>query len=217
MRYNVGGREIRTENTAKPPARAAAPLVSWIRKNVSVERAMDYGCGRLRYAGVLAGSCSKLLLVDSAQQLDRTTTIAGRTTTIRAYATKKWPHAEVVGLAEFGKATTQEIDFALCANVLPVIPSPSARRRSLNAIRQSLAPGGQALFVCQHTNSYFTAAQHRPGAVAYLDGWTLDSPNYRFYFGILSQDKVCRLVTGRGFRVRDCWIDGQSNYVLCSR
>jgi hypothetical protein len=217
MRYSAQGLTIRSENAAKTVKQPSGPLTRWIRSNVSADSALDYGCGRLRYSGLLARTSKRLGLVDSAEQLDRQARVTGRVTTVRTVAQRRWPNCRVYTLEEFWGGVSQCYEFVLCANVLSAIPSRSVRSRSLKAIRSCLADDGTVLVVNQHTNSYFTTAVKSQDASAHLDGWILRSPIGPSYFGILTKDKVIRILRSHAFRIRDSWIDGQSNYVLAAR
>lgn len=217
MRYTAHGLVIRSENAAKVPHEASQVLKAWLLGNVAAERALDYGCGRLRYTPYLARKSSRLVLVDSQVQLDRPTRIGRREITLRQYAMKRWPSCAVHSTDEFWAGVPGRFDFALCANVLSAIPSSRIRARSVKAIRSSLAPAGLALFVHQHTNSFFTQMREDERAIPHLDGWILRSSKGASYFGVLPKAKVVRLLRACHMRVVDAWVVGQSNYVLASK
>jgi Methyltransferase domain len=217
MHYRIRGLTIRSENAAKTPREVSRPLAEWLERNIHVGAALDYGCGRLRYTPYLARCCETLGLVDSLDQLDRTTRIAGRLTNIRAHAMRKWPGCRVYSVEEFWGGVRERYDFVLCANVLSAIPSQGIRSRSLRAIHGCLSRSGTILVVNQHTNSYFTEAGNKSNSVLHLDGWILRSTRGPAYFGILRRDKINRLLRAHGFHVQDGWIEGQSNYVLAGR
>lgn len=217
MHYRTRGLVIRSENAAKVPAEVSGGLRDWLLQNVSAERALDYGCGRFRYAPYLVRKSRRITLVDSTAQLDRTTKVAGRTTTLRRYAEAKWPTCSIYSTTEFWAGVSERFDFALCANVLSAIPSQRIRARSVQAIRSALTSSGLALFVHQHTNSFFTQLRQDPRATPHLDGWILRSRKGPSYFGVLPRSKMVRLVEANRMRVRDAWVVGQSNYVLASR
>jgi SAM-dependent methyltransferase len=217
MRYTVRGVVIRSENAAKLPQEASGVLKDWILRNVEADHALDYGCGRMRYSGYLARRSSRLALVDSEIQLDRPTRVGRQRTTLRQYATRRWPKCAVYSLDQFWAGVPEQFDFVLCANVLSAIPSSRVRFRSIGAIGRSLAKGGVALFVHQHTNSFFTYLQQNARATRHLDGWILGSPKGPSYFGVLPRSKVVRLVRASNMRVIDAWIAGQSNYVLARK
>ncbi|MFI5397645.1 MAG: hypothetical protein ACHQ9S_19070 [Candidatus Binatia bacterium] len=143
--------------------------------------------------------------------------MGGRLTTIREEARKTWPRCRIYSIDRFWSGIKERYDFVLCANVLSAIPSRRDRSRSLRAILACLTSTGTVLVVNQHTNSYFTKASTTPHALKYLDGWLLRSPKGPAYFGVLGKDKVKRLLCAHGFRIRDAWIEGQSNYVLAGR
>lgn len=215
MHYNVLGRVVCTENTAKPRKQSCRYLCEWIRAHPRVIYALDYGCGRLRYAPELAARAEFLTLVDSEEQLSRTQMIDDAETTIRAYARSEWPQSRVLSTAEFDQ-DPQKYDLILCANVLPVIPNPHVRAAVLRRLCAGLNEGGTCLFVCQYRNSYFKEMQHFDGAVQYLDGWAVLRGNSKStYYGLLPNKRVQGLLLRSGFEVVRSWVAGQSAYVLC--
>jgi len=217
MRYTVNGTVIRSENAAKPSTDAATYLVNWLHDRKRTHSALDYGCGKLRYTHHLARRSKHVGLVDSQLQLTRMQRILGRRTSIVEYAKTQWPSHTIQALPEFWRRPTRRYGFVLCANVLSTIPCEMVRARSLRAIRSALQSSGNALFVNQHTNSYFTKVRARPTTRVHLDGWIAESAAGATYYGILRKNAVVELVRSLGFVVEDAWVKGQSNYVLASK
>jgi hypothetical protein len=217
MRYKVKDKEIRSENAAKPMARASTALVNWIRSRPHVHRALDYGCGKLRYTPYVARRCLQLGLIDSPEQLNRSQIIAGRRTTVKDYARRRWPSCRIYTAQEFWRGTDHRYDFILCANVLSAIPSRNILKQSLRAIKASLRPKGECLVVNQYRNSHFQQARKRPEAINHLDGWILASSRGTSYYGIWDRARTVRILRAIGFRIIDAWIKGESTYVLVGR
>lgn len=217
MRYRTHGHEIRSENAAKPASAAAAHLVQWLEKRARTRSALDYGCGKLRYTKHLASRSQHVGLVDSEIQLSRTQKIDGQQVSVLDYVKKHWPRHTIQHLADFWKKPARSYGFVLCANVLSAIPCPKARAKSLRAIHGALENNGTALFVNQHTNSYFTQISQKPTTQAHLDGWLTVTPQGAAYYGILNRETVVKLVSRFGLHVEQAWVDGQSNYVLVSK
>lgn len=215
MRYRVDGREVRSENAALSVERASAHLVDWLADNVRVTRVLDYGCGKLRYAGHLARHARSLTLVDSREQLERVQKLGARRLTVRSYA-RRWPNARALTVDEFLR-DHREYDFALCANVLSAIPSAPERTTVVRRIRKRLRRGGRALFVTQFRNSYFTEMADSDRAVPCGDGWLLDSRRGSFYYGRIPPDLLSRRVTAAGLRILEAWTNDGSAYVLAGR
>lgn len=215
MRYRLGAVEIRTENAAKPIRQAASGVVRWIRRMRPVERALDYGCGKLRSAVHLAPKCRVLTLVDGNIQLDRIQTIGGKRTTVRAYSAQRWPSCRVVSVQEFA-SDTEKYDFILCANVLSSIPTAKARVAVLRRLAAATSATGRCLFVTQYTNSYFTQTAVAQNAKRHLDGWIIKNTRGYFFYGILNKPRLMRLVAANGFEVGTAWVEGQSAYVLAA-
>jgi len=213
MRYKLNNLEIRTENAAKPISQRSKLLVSWLEGQETVRNALDYGCGKLRYAGTLAQRCENLTLVDSEVQINRRQVVDDVTTTIREYATAKWPHSRVLTTAEF-KTDSRKYDLILCANVLSAIPKKSVRSRTLRQLAATLKKRGVCLFVTQFRNTYFRDLSVRPNATSHLDGWILENERGNSYYGILDKNKIIRIVSRQGFAVIEAWHKGESAFVL---
>ena len=217
MRYKVGNLEIRSENAAKPMSNAAAPLVDWIAQHDHVKAALDYGCGKLRYTKHIAKICTSLGIVDSTIQLTRLQRLNGIVTTVQEYAKSKWPTCTIYKVEEFWDGIRESYNLILCTNVLSIIPCPRTRAKSLRSIHAALAMDGELLVVNQHTNSYFTEIRRKAGTRRHLDGWIAQSRRGASYYGILNKDSVIHLLKRYAFRVKDSWIEGQSNYVLVTK
>jgi 2-polyprenyl-3-methyl-5-hydroxy-6-metoxy-1,4-benzoquinol methylase len=152
VRYKVGKDEITTENAAKPMSQASAPLVNWLKAQKRFGRALDYGCGKLRYTGILAENSKWLTVVDSRFQLEREQIIAGKSTTIRRYVRQTWRRTNVLEISEFSRRRSS-YNFILCANVLSAIPLRSVRSQVLKSIRARLASNGKG-FICRPISKY---------------------------------------------------------------
>ena len=214
MKYVVRSKTIASEVTAKPPRQASAYLLRVLREQPKVARAVDYGCGRLRYVRALARMADGLTIVDSADQLDRITTIRGMNTTVRHSAQRSWPDIRIETVVEFRDRATPKFGFALCANVLSAIPSRAERAKALEAIKRRLIPSGRLLVVNQHTNSFYCEISRRKDAIPHLDGFLVTRSNQASYFGILDKSKTAAILRDAGFKIEDQWISGQSNYAL---
>jgi SAM-dependent methyltransferase len=214
MRYRTRGKLIASELAAKPPSQASAHLVGFLKSYDRVAYAVDYGCGKLRYASALTAIAESVTLVDSSAQLDRKQVIEGRETIVRRLVKEKYPTARIETITEFEHNTRPKFDFALCANVLSAIPTKAARSRALAAIKRRLKASGTLLVVNQHTNSSFTKFAYRDGVIKHLDGWLIPRNDSAFYYGILDKEKTCDILETAGYRIVEHWIDGQSNYAL---
>jgi SAM-dependent methyltransferase len=216
VRYKARGLEIRAENTAKPINQASSYLRQWLMEMPRVGDALDYGCGKLRYALTLAQKADALVLVDSEIQLSRRQVIAGRSTSVREYSTSRWKHVGVLNADEFEYARAR-FDFALCANVLSAVPSPRERERIITAIGSHLRSSGQALFAVQYRNSHFRDWQYDPTASRYRDGWLVSNGRGTSFYAIIPLPRLVSHVESGGMRVFEAWTRGESAYVLAKR
>lgn len=216
MRYWVEGREIRSENTAKPMLQASRYLMQWINSHEVVNDALDFGCGKLRYAAAIASRAHRLTLVDSDIQLSRTQILDGSPTSVRDYVASHWTGARVLTFEDF-QDDRCKYDLVLCANVLSAIPIAKVRSKVLRSIAQRLQPLGECLFVTQFRDSYFKKIAQSPNAKPFLDGWLLVTPRGSFYYGILPKDRLERLVSQHGFVVINSWKIEKFAFVLAQQ
>jgi len=182
-----------------------------------VDRALDYGCGKLRYAVTLAGRARHLVLVDSHTQLTRQQQIDGHRTSVRQYVEQRWQHVKVHDADEFPTSRLR-FDFALCANVLSAVPSQAARLRIISAISKHLKRGGQALFVVQYRNSHYRDLEAAKHARRYRDGWLIVNGRVASFYGLISPDELCEHVVRGGLYPTETWTSGgEAAYVLACR
>ena len=216
MRYRVGSDVVKSENAAKPRGQRSAYLADHLRARPRVRTALDFGAGKLRYTDLLAEHCEQLGIIDSQVQISRTQVLAGETTTVLDYARRHWPHALVQSWEEF-RSTDDLYGFALVANVLSAVPSPSVRRQIIREVGRHLHPDGEALFVTQYRNSYFKEARTHAGARGHLDGWVLQSRRGPAFFGVIGPDRLRSLLSRNGMKVVETWTRDGCAYALTCR
>lgn len=215
MHYRIKGVDIHSENAAKPASQASSTLLEWLEKQKNINTALDFGCGKLRYANTLYGKCKYLTLVDSLVQLERFQVLRGENTNIFEYVKKHWPRARALDVEKF-KTDRTKYDFILCSNVLSAIPNLKTRNEVLRNLYKALQKNGKCLFVTQYRNSYFNQVKNSNLAVSHLDGWILKTIRGNFYYGILPMEKVIRLAKQHKFGIKDSWIKDGSAFVLTS-
>jgi SAM-dependent methyltransferase len=217
MRYKLRNFEIRSENAAKPTLRPSKTVVEWIKRMHSVKSILDLGCGKLRYARYLAEKCNHLDLVDSLVQIERHQMIGNQRTTVKNYTAKYLSNSDVYCIQEFLEKPRRKYDLVLCANMISAIPSKPIRTKTLRSVLTCLKTRGRILVVNQYTNSYFKRVINSVRATPHLDGYILYSDRGIYYYGILPEKKMARILLGCGFRVIDTWRSGQSSFVLAGR
>ncbi len=207
---------IRSENAAKPHHQSSGRTTRAIRSLGFGGRILDFGCGKLRYAKVLASLGCSVTFVDSAIQLDRLQQVFGRRTTVRTAITSRWDHCRAVDLDTFLQDRAC-FDFVLCANVLSAIPSFSHRVRVARILAAKMLPNALCLVVVQHRNGDFRAAPLRACASAYIDGYLLHGRRGPSFYAPLKRDYLERLLKRNGHTVLVSFIDGESTFVLSTR
>jgi SAM-dependent methyltransferase len=216
VRYCLRGLEIRSENAAKPIGRAALWVCQWISRLPLTLKVLDYGCGKLRYTIPLSKRVRSVIAVDSQVQISRQQVVAGRQTTIPAYALDRLGNVQVVGVESFSLASWAALraDLAVCCNVLSAIPVLAERNRVLRRLALAVAPGGYCLFVTQFKNTYFDSYAKRPGAQALLDGWLVPFGLGASFYGVIPPKELAGLVASAGFSVVEEGSIGESAFVL---
>ncbi len=212
MLYTVKKWSIASELAAKPPSRSSQYLNRVLLDLERCEQILDYGCGKLRYANILARRGKVLTLVDSERQLNREQIVEGKLATLRSFAENRWSNVRLETIEEFHIRRRPLFDFALCANVLSAIPSKRDRLRALTMLGVRLKRDGVALIVNQHTNSHFSELARRPDVVRYGDGWLIPGKQLSYFFAVLTTSKVAELLNQAGFELIEHYIEGQSNY-----
>jgi SAM-dependent methyltransferase len=208
VHYKVRGAIVRSENAAKPAAQAAKAVRDWLRRQPMVGDALDFGCGKLRYAAYIAARAKRVTFVDSAIQIMRPQRLLGRRTTVCDSVKRRWPASRVLDAAAFRK-DWRRYDLALCANVLSAVPSRRMRLNILRTICQRLRPHGLCLLVSQYRNSDFVAAASRPGAQWYQDGWILKGRRGVSFYAPLGAERLRDMARRAGLSVREiCLHDG---------
>jgi 2-polyprenyl-3-methyl-5-hydroxy-6-metoxy-1,4-benzoquinol methylase len=215
VRYRVNGLEIRSENAAKPVGQASAYLVKWLNERRPVSATADVGCGKLRYAGPLLHFSRAVTFVDSDVQLSRVQVLHDERTTIRDYVPRRWSGSRALSVAEF-ESDPLEYDFILCANVLSAIPDVEARVLLLRTIKAKLRADAECLLVSQFRNSYFTSKRLDSGTFKYLDGWVTVCSRGASFYGLIDPAGLSKTASAAGLKVRSCWRQGQSGYLVAS-
>jgi hypothetical protein len=215
VHYQVDGFVIRAENAAKPASHASGYVLDLLNQLGPFNHALDYGCGKLRYAVNLAQQSNRLTLVDSDIQLSRQQVVCDETTTVRDYAVANWK-ARVMTPQAFRNSTAR-YDFALVANVLSAIPSDRIRRLVVRLIGQRLTVHGCCLFICQYTNSYFCRQMADESVPKYADGYIKGTATNASFYGLIKPPVLRQLVLDCGLAIRDTWINDQSGYVVAER
>lgn len=216
MRYRADGYIIRSENAARPSNQGSRYLIDLLRDLAPMSRALDYGCGKLRYATHLEQLTRELTLVDSEIQLSRTQVVCGETTTIRAYVMAKWPDVRVINHIDF-RDDHARYDFILCANVLSAIPHTRVRMAIVKLLAARLTSRGRCLLVCQYTNSYFRAQLCDSSVKKLADGFIKGSPENASFFGVINPGILKRIAENARMVVEQSWQHGQSSYVIGKR
>jgi 2-polyprenyl-3-methyl-5-hydroxy-6-metoxy-1,4-benzoquinol methylase len=212
VRYRVNGREIRSENAAKPYSQQSAVVADYLKQQARVGAVLDYGCGKLRYSNLLATIGRRVTFVDSKIQLTRLQRVRGRRTTVTEFVARTYRHAHVVPAEEL-RAGRARYDLVTCINVLSAIASRQALYGALDAIRRSTRRNGVAVFINQHSNSSF---KRYARGERHLFGHIHQRRGKSFYYGLLSETRVVRLLTKRGFKIRRAWGAGEINFVEAS-
>lgn len=216
MHYKIGnGIVIKTENAAKPHKQVSAFLVGRLRALASVESSFDYGCGKLRYRDAILARSNSLTVVDSEIQIDRDQILYGREISIRELV-RSSNRVRALNAEEFRKLN-ERFDRAFCINVLSVIPIFSERQRVLRNIHSKLKTGGTCLFVVQYRNSDFSRMAKMKNARRWRDGFLIDSLRGYSFYGLISPDRLTKMVVSAGFDIVGSELNEGSVYLTAAR
>ncbi len=216
MRYKVLGREIRSENAAKPASSASRWVLKWIRGLSSGARGLDIGCGKLRYTIPLARQILSVTAVDSAVQVNRKQKLKGKVCSVREYARRALPNVRVCAFGE-SLWRSERYDVVICTNVLSAIPCRRTRKQLIKRALRSLNPGGTLLVTTQFKNSHYSSWKTSPNAKPYMDGFIVESRQRTSFYGLIDARALTRLCRSSGFDVVDSGHVRELAYVLAVR
>jgi SAM-dependent methyltransferase len=216
MRYKAAGLEVRSENAAKPSTSAGRWVLSWIETLPREVRALDLGCGKLRYTKPLAERVISVTAVDSPVQINRKQRLFGRTSSVREYAAKSLPNVRI--------RTTQDRDWrrdrydvVVCTNVLSAIP---CRKTRIGLVRQAarlLSRSGRFLLTTQYRNSHFRLWESDARARPYLDGFIVNGRRGASFYALLDAEDLKDLCATKEIKVLSSGHVGELAYVLACR
>lgn len=215
MRYAAKGHTVDAEHAALSSERGAKWLLDWIALLDPAYRTLDFGCGRLRYSLPLAMRCKSVTIVDSQRQFDRRMTIHGVKASIPEYVASHKNKISTKTVEEFEDEDTY--DFSLCVNVLSAVPSQRARNKILRTLIRALKPGGVALIINQHRNTYFKSYGIREDVIPHLDGWLVPVKGRTCFYGLIHPHDLAERCKKIGIEVVKHGCKGESGYVLLEK
>jgi 2-polyprenyl-3-methyl-5-hydroxy-6-metoxy-1,4-benzoquinol methylase len=212
MRYEIDGKEIRSENAALPTdGQRASAITNWIDERDNVQKALDYGCGKLRYSIPLREAADELTVVDSKVQINRTQKIGGERTTIDSYV-ERWDGVTALTVEQL-EEKDRSYDTALCCNVLSTIPDQETINQCISLIGDSLSPEGACLFATMYRNSYYKRRAESEDSEPYLHGYLIEGQHRYSYFGLIDQESLTDLISENGLEVEQAWVSNGTAYV----
>ncbi len=216
VHYRFRGLELKTENAAKSPVQASKWFLRLLPSLVDrTSVALDYGCGKLRYAIPLSRCVKHLCAVDSREQLERTQQISSKRTTLKRYARSHLKNVSVVEISS-GSWRRKRFDLVLCSNVLSVIPRRAERLRVLRTLRRVLRPRGNILVSTQFRNSHFASWQDSPNATWTGDGWLVRGIRGASFYAIIPPAKLSQLCRDAGLHVNQFGSNGETAFAFAS-
>lgn len=213
MNYKINGITIRSENAAKPHTMPSSYLCNYIKSSIKNGRALDFGCGKLRYSEQLVNKFETVTFLDSRKQLERVQIIRGIQTTIPEYVTNNYKNANVVPFESINKITSH-YDFILCANVLSAIPCKSTIYKIISAIRELLKSDGEAIIVNQYKSSYFKKYE---SGIKHLHGYIYQNSRNASYYGLLDENVVSEICLDNNLAIIKSWSKAGSSYVVVGK
>jgi 2-polyprenyl-3-methyl-5-hydroxy-6-metoxy-1,4-benzoquinol methylase len=210
MHYQINDVIIRSENAAKSPKQQSKEILEWLKSQDKIKRAIDYGCGKLRYSKELGEKCEELFVLDSKIQLERTQVIFDEKTNIIDYVKSNMSNTKVMPVENLGGLKVK-FDIVLCANVLSAIPKTKDRDNVAKNIHSLMKEDGKALFVTQYYDTYFTKALSDPNNIKYNDGWI--NKDYNSFYGIINPEQLEALIIKANFKIKKKWKASKSIFI----
>jgi SAM-dependent methyltransferase len=160
---------------------------------------VDCGCGQLRNTHVLLSLSSRLVLVDTACQLESEHNFLGEKMRVAAYVKRTWPeeHISVMSVSEFN-ASRLQADVVFSINVLDVVPAKT-RAAVLRASLRNLRDGGIFVAVVPR-NDGWTLRICTPQS-RYNDGYIFPHAHGYTYYRNWSGDSLALIIKRHGFRL----------------
>lgn len=211
MHYKINGIIIQSENAAKSAKQQSKEILEWLKKQNKVRRALDYGCGKLRYSKELNSICEELFLLDSKIQLERTQLLFDEKTNIYNYVKKYMPTTKIIP-AQYIEKLKIKFDLVLCINVLSSIPTQRSRIKVIKNIGSLLKCTGKALFVTQYYDTFFSNALKNPNIIKYNDGWISKNTINSFY-GLIYPKDLESLITKNNLKIKTKWKASKSIFI----
>ncbi|CQN58098.1 class I SAM-dependent methyltransferase [Salmonella enterica subsp. enterica serovar Typhimurium] len=188
-------------------------LCDHIKNSIKNGRALDFGCGKLRYSEQLVNKFEAVTFLDSRKQLERVQIIRGVQTTIPEYVANNYKNANVVPFESIDKITSL-YDFILCANVLSAIPCKSTIYKIISAIRELLKSDGEAMIVNQYKSSYFKKYE---SGIKHLHGYIYQNSRNASYYGLLDENTVSEICLDNKLAIIKSWSKAGSSYVVVGK
>lgn len=216
MHYKINDHLIKSESAARSYLQKSKQLVEIINSLDKVDDILDYGCGKLRYSLELRKKCNNLVLIDSAEQINKKQIIHGVNTSVKDYVNNYMADTLLYETSNVSKVNKQ-FDFILFANVLNSIPCQETQENCLENINKLLKPDGKALFVNQYSNSFFNEIPKKKNVIKHLDGYIVPNRNGVSYYGIIRPDKMELMLNKSNFDILNRKLKDGSFYIVARK
>lgn len=213
LNYKINGITIRSENAAKPHTMPSGYLCNYIKNSLKNGRALDFGCGKLRYSEELVNKFDVVTFLDSRKQLERVQIIRGVKTTIPEFVANNYKNSNAVPFENVDKITDQ-YDFILCANVLSAVPCKTTIYKIISSIRELLKSDGEAMIVNQYKSSYFRKYE---SGIKHLHGYIYQNFRNASYYGLLDERVVREICLENNLSIIKSWSKAGSSYVIVGK
>jgi 2-polyprenyl-3-methyl-5-hydroxy-6-metoxy-1,4-benzoquinol methylase len=205
-----------SHNSARSDKQASKVVLQYIDSLDQKEDLLDFGCGKLRYSLSLKAKCKNLTLVDSSEQLERVQVVHNINSTVVDYTKKNLKNTRVINVENL-KSDLKQYDYVFCSNVLSAIPCEKEIQNVLSLILNRIKFDGEALFITQYTNSFYSNLSKCQYSKKHLYGWLTEKNGKATYYGLLDCKSLSSLLSRNGFEITKSWRVGQSAFVRCKR
>lgn len=196
MHYHVNKYLIESELAAKSTKQTNRIVLEFISELPSYYRALDYGCGKLRYSIPLARQTSKVFAIDSVYQIEKKQMIADSFIAPKDYKQENL----IIQSVDSDEWKQEKYNIIFCTNVLSAIPDDEERLKIISNSKNVLDSLGYMFIVVQYRNSYFDQYQMRNDTIKHNDGWLIKRGNNKCsFYGMITADKIINLCNIVGF------------------
>ncbi|MBA6390008.1 class I SAM-dependent methyltransferase [Colwellia sp. BRX10-3] len=208
MQYLLNDNVVKSENAAKPHSQKAKDVHDYLISLGKVNKTLDFGCGKLRYADSIVEMSESVTFLDSKIQLTRQQMVKNEKTSVANYVSNNYLNCDCVPYEDVDKIQTK-FDLIVCTNVISAIPCPETIQNIFRIFSDLISSNGKVIVINQHRSSYFKKFE---SGEKHLFGYLYESRRGTSYYGIITKTVVKDLVAEHDIEVVNDWVSGDITF-----